>query len=122
MSAQITGGVTPIYPSTVLGYESERDAGSLVHKILGNSNPDVTLRPAQLRSGSLKLAFLSDTSEEDSRTAELALSQGSVFTLLETDRSSVGMQFVASGRIRRILDDETRDDWSVEVDFTEVAP
>lgn len=121
MSAQITGGAAPIYPSIVLGFESERDGGSLVHQILGNSNPDVTLRPAQLRSGTLKLTFLSDSSEEDSRTSELTLSQGTVFTLLETDRSSVGMQFVVSGKIRRALDAETRDDWTVEVDYTEVA-
>ena len=123
MTAQITGGATLIAPTTILGYSSVREAGTLVHPILGGGSPDVTLRPAQLRSGTLSLAFLDPaTSEADSREAESVLSGPVTFTLVESDRATLGMAFVVSGQIRRELDPETRADWTVEFDYTEVAP
>lgn len=122
MSAQITGGATTINPDLVLGYESQREPGSIAHPILGSSNPDVTLRPAQMRSGSLALGFLTATAEVDSSAAETNLGTAAVFTLTESDRSTVGMRFVVTGPIRRTLDPETRAAWSVAFDYTEVAP
>ncbi len=121
MTGQIMGGAAPIYPDMILGYESSREGGSLVHPILGTSNPDVSLRPAQLRTGMLSLAFLAASAEADSKAAEDQLSTVSVFTLLEDQRTTIGMRFVVSGPIRRALDPESRSAWTVEVDYTEVA-
>ncbi len=122
MTSQITGGASPVYPNMILGYESTRDGGSLVHPILGTSNPDVSLRPAKLRGGTLKLAFLAESAESDSKSAEDQLSSATVFTLLDDDRTTVGMQFIVSGPIRRLLDPESRRAWTVEVEYTEVEP
>ena len=120
----ITSGAVVISPSLILGYESEREAGTLVHPILGSSDDEITLRPARRRTGTLRLAFLDERSESDSLDAETALSQGAVFTLTSDDRTTIAMQFVvpSTGRVVRRLDDETRLDWTVTVDFQEVTP
>ena len=122
MTAQITGGASAITPDLVLGYDSVRKAGALAHPILGSSSPDVTLRPAQMRSGELALAFLMETAEPDSRAAEVNLATAAVFTLIEPDRATVGMRFIVTGPIRRTLDPETRAAWMVSFDYTEIAP
>lgn len=122
MTAQITGGAAPINPDVVLGYESEREPGSIAHPILGSSSPDATLRPAQMRSGSLTLGFIQATAEADSSAAESNLSAAASFTLTESDRSTVGMRFIVTGPIRRALDPETRAAWTVAFDYTEIAP
>lgn len=122
MTALITGGATSITPDVVLGYESAREAGSIAHPILGSSSPDVTLRPAQMRSGSLTLGFLQATAEVDSSAAESNLAAAVAFTLTESTRPTAGMRFVVTGPIRRTLSTETRATWTVSFDYTEIAP
>lgn len=113
----IIRGEIVIEPVLVDGYESTRTTGSLVHPILGLPTPEVTLRPAQLRTGTLRLVFPGEFVSAD---AETQLSVGGVFTLKSSDRVTVIMDFVPFGKITRALDDETRDVWIVSVDFQEV--
>lgn len=122
MTALITGGATSITPDVVLGYESAREAASIAHPILGSSSPDVTLRPAQMRAGTLTLGFIQATAEADSSAAEENLSTAAAFTLTESIRPTVGMRFIVTGTIRRALSSETRATWTVKFDYTEVAP
>lgn len=122
MSTLITHGADTITPTQVLGYDTEREAGNIVHPILGRSNPDVTLRPARLRTGTLTLGFHGRTSEADSLTAEALHATGGVFAVVSTDRATVEMSYVVDGMIRRELDDESRDAWVLSVGFQEVTP
>lgn len=122
MTALITGGAASITPDVVLGYESARAAGSIAHPILGSGSPDVTLRPAQMRSGSLTLGFIQATAEADSSAAEANLSAVAAFTLTESARATVGMRFIVTGPIRRALSSDTRATWTVTFGYTEIAP
>lgn len=119
MPTTITTTEHTITPVLVLGYESEREPGNIIHPILGRANPDVTLRPAGLRTGELQLFFPDET---EAAAAEDALAAAGVCELTTSDRASVNMTFVVEGRLARALDPETRDHWTVTVGFQEVTP
>ncbi len=120
MADVITSGATVITPTLILGYESTRAPGTIVHDIIGRANPDVTLRPAGTRTGRMELGFIG---EADSYAAETALSTAAVFTLTSTDRPTVALSFIVKegGTITRTLDDETRNAWTVAFDWREVT-
>lgn len=116
----ITHSTGVITPTVVDGWSASREARTKVHDILGRSDPDVTLRPAGLRAGTLKLVFATEQAAADA-VAVLAVPQ--VLTLADADRPSLAGRFVAAdGTIELQLDDETRDVWIVTCPFREVAP
>ena len=121
MSDVIAYSTGTIVPNIIDGYSSTRPGGTVVHPIAGSSSPDVTLRPAGTRTGTLRLVF---EDEAESAAAEAALCAPEIFTLTSTDRPTLPMSFVIpeSGRIERELDDGTRDAWVLRIDFQEVAP
>lgn len=121
MSVLITHGADTIEPSTVLGYVSGRRPATNVHPIVGRANPDVTFRPANLRTGTLELGFVGPTSEADSRAAEELHAAGGVFTLHATGRDSVVMSYVNVDTLERELEPESRDAWIVRVGYQEVT-
>lgn len=112
---RIVSGILELLPLAVDGYESSRRTTSLVHEILGRAKPDITMRPATSRTGTLSLVF---ATEADSLAAELAHAEARVFTLDHPARSSVGMDYVPAGRVTRAL--LPSGGWSVTVDFQEV--
>jgi hypothetical protein len=122
MSTLITTGAETITPTQILGYADASEGGNIIHPILGRAEPDVTLRPGGLRSGTLTLGFQGATSESDSAVARALLNSGVVFNIVSTDRGTIEMAFVRSGQVGRELEDNTRDAWTVTVDFHEVAP
>ncbi|KAA9105004.1 hypothetical protein [Microbacterium rhizomatis] len=121
MTDIITVGASTIAPTVVLGYSSERAAQNIVHPILGAESPDVTLRPALLRSGTLSLGFSDTGSEGSSRAAETLLAAVGVGSLASTDRATVAMPFVVVGTVRRELEDATRNAWIVTFGYQETA-
>jgi hypothetical protein len=118
MTSIISDGVTTITPLVVDGYESGRESGNIVHRIIGVASPDVTFRPALLRAGTLRLVF---PVEADADAAVAFHAAGTVFAFEDSDRPSLAMSYVTSGRISCALDDETRDVWVVSVDYQEVG-
>lgn len=120
MPTTITQGANTIAPQEVLSVSSEQTAGNIVHPILGRANPDVTLRPAGMRTGSIEMGFSGPNSETDSAAARALLAAGGVFTMTSTDRATVNMTFVASGRITRELEETTRNAWTISLDYQEV--
>ncbi len=120
MPALITFGSSTIAPSQVMGYMSERAGNNVVHPILGREEPDVTLRPASLATGTLELGFQGPTAESNSKTAQTLASTSGVGTFYSSDRSSVGMTFVVTDRVRRELDPDSRDAWIVSIPWQEV--
>lgn len=113
----IVQGESIIRPDAVDGFESNREPGSLVHTILGRAFPDVTLRPASARSGTLRLTFRRD---DDSATAELQFASPGIFQLVSAYQSTVEMSFAVTGRITRRLDPSGY--WAVEFGYHEVQP
>lgn len=120
MSTFITTGTETINPTEILEYADESDGGNLIHRVLGRAAPDVTLRPGNLRTGTLTLGFEGPDSETDSAAARTLLNTGTVFALASTDRATVEMAFVRLGTVGRQLESTTRDAWIVTVQFQEV--
>lgn len=111
-----TGVITPL---VVDGYEAGREARTVVHSILGRSNPDVTLRATSLRTGELVCVF-GDRAAAFAAFAALVSPQ--VLTIEDPDVSEVGMSFVvAEGEVAIALDDALRSKWLVTVPFVEVT-
>ena len=106
-----------IEPAAVDGYMSSRQSNNVVHVIPGSSAPEITLRPASLRSGVLRLVF---ADEEAAKAAEDAHSTGAGFTLTSAERSTVAMYYVVSGEVSRELGNAGH--WIVNVGYQEIAP
>lgn len=102
-------------PLLVLGYETARESGTVVHEVIGGGIA-VTLAPAAPRSGTLQLLYASETAA----FAALNLhSAPSVFELSDVDRDPVGMTYVVKGVIALALTDD-REHFEVTVGYQEV--
>jgi len=113
----ITVGTTVTHPTAVEGYEVTRVSQNVVHVVPGKPDPDVTLRPASLRSGSITVAF---EDEEDAWIAHQALSLGEVCTFETTTRLGLDMSFVTVDDIDISLDPTTSAAWHITFGFQEV--
>lgn len=118
MSTIITHGAGTITPEVVDGYEAVRQARSIVHNIIGRPDPDVTFRPAGLRSGTLSLVFATSAR---AHAAASVLAVPGRFNLTDVAVPEVSMAFVvAGGEISVQLDSATRTVWTVTIPFQEV--
>lgn len=122
MNGSITGGSATITPTIITGVSEESRGGTQVHPILGRSDPDVTLRVADIRTGQMSLGFANSTAETASAAAVSVLREAAVFTLNAPNRGTLRLAFVVpdSGQIKRELDPETLNAWTVVVDYQEV--
>ncbi|WP_056653302.1 hypothetical protein [Agromyces sp. Root81] len=119
MTTTLSNGTDTVTPDAVNGYQTNREARTIAHDILGRGDPDITLRPASTRRGSLELLF---ADEAPAAAAEVAHAGAHVWTLANTDLGTIGMLYVvAEGGITRALDD-TRACWLVSIPFREVLP
>ena len=116
MTSTITGA-SPHTPAQILGYRTSRRGRNVVQELAASEDLAVTLRPAGLRSGTLRALFLTEAPAR-SLEAELAAAQTLTF---ETDElSAADMTFVLDGTIDVELDPTTRRRWIVAFDFQEV--
>ena len=118
--ATFSNGTDTITPELIDGYSSESLSGTVVSQLLGSEEVAVTLRPASLRNGTMRLNM--GTDEDAAAAAELALRGAHVWTLVTGERDTVDMAFVVKDRVTRDLDDETRDVWIVGFGWQEVNP
>lgn len=119
MATVITHSTGVITPEVVNGFESERETRTIVHTIIGREDPDITLRPAGLRTGTLTLVFATGA---QATAAEIVLSFPQLLALADPDVPEVAMSFVVPpGRLAAKLDPESRRTWLLEVPFQEVA-
>lgn len=120
MAAIITHSAGTITPGVIDGFSATIPARTIVHAILGRSDPDITFKPAGLRTGTLQLVFATGA---DAAAAVAALRIPQVLTLSDADVPEVGMSFVvAEGDLVSALDPRTRRVWTVTVPFQEVLP
>lgn len=119
MTTTLTNGTVTVTPDEVNGYESTQTVRTVVHRVLGRPDPDVTLRPAATRAGRLELVFGDEVAAAAAVTAHAA---PSVWSIATTDIDTIDMAYVvADGDITRNLDD-SRVAWLVSIPFVEVAP
>lgn len=105
-------------PDLVLGWDSSRQSRTVVHDVLGRPDPDVTLRPASTRTGTLRLFFL------DLATAvacEEAHAAATIWTLSTADVLPATMRYVVDGQIRLTSDGPAHARWVLEAPFREIA-
>lgn len=114
---QRVGGAT-ITPLLVIGYESTRTARNVVHQILNRANPDVSLRPATLRTGTLTMLCASLAIAQSLEQLHL---QDGIMRLQDADLPAAAMYYVPNGSITVTLDPEGRRRALVAVDFHEVT-
>lgn len=119
MTITISNSSNSVQPNLVLGYAVSRKSANMIHTIIGRSDPDVTLKPAGLRTGKLEFFFLTLA---DALTADTIHKAEGTVALADTDLPALNMSYVTSGDIELELDDDTRKRWIVRVDFQEVLP
>lgn len=117
MSTTLTKGGASIVPLVVLGYESARETGNILHTVLGRADVDVTFKAAGLRTGTLQLLFPTLTA---ALSAEAMHSSVGSITLTSSDLPGIGMKYVPAGSIALALDADTSTRWTVSVDFQEI--
>lgn len=119
MATTITHNSSTITPLLVLGWESAQDSRNVVHDILGSSMPDVTLRSARARTGTLRTLWETADQAEVCRALH---SEVGTFTITTYDVSLDSMTYVVSGAITAALDEDSSRLWTVEIDYQEVTP
>lgn len=95
------------------------EAGNIIHRIAGSSEPYVTLRDDSLRIGRHQAFY---AAEADAMQAVEMLRLPGAFQIDYPERPSFEMRFVTTGRITLRLDATTKDHWYVEFGFQEIAP
>lgn len=105
-----------------MGAQSARAAQTVTHKMLNRADPDVTLRAASTRAGTLRLMY---TNAVQAQASEVLHSQAKVFTLTPTgsDPALMGMSYVVSGGdvdLSSATDDALQ--WVLTVPYVQVIP
>lgn len=116
--ATISDGVTTITPTVKLTAEDAYESRNIVHSLLGGGVA-ITFGAEPKRTGTLELAF---TSETEANEAYTFFRDGYVFQLDDPAAPTTNMNFVLSGNLSRSWDSSTRTVWVLNVDFQEVQP
>lgn len=117
MTTTITIAGTP-RTGALLGYQSSRPSGNIVHQIPGSNTPAVTIGPVGLRTGTLEVGF---STEAAVVAVENALLDGTVATLIDTTFASVNMSFIVHGDLVRTLETDAKKLWSLSIEFQETS-
>lgn len=115
----ISSGTLTFTPELVTAWEVSQESRNVIHPIIGRTDPDVTLKPASSRTGTLEMLFTTASAAESARGI---LANSAVFTVSDSETWLNGFDFVMSGNISTALEDETRNLWIITAEFTEVLP
>lgn len=114
MVAQITNGVTTITPDQILVWETNTDAGAIVHDLIDGT--DATLAPDRSAAGTIRCVFLD---EADAVAARNAL-RGAGLWELSGSVLDIDMIFVRAGTMTLKLHEQTRAAWHLDIGYREV--
>jgi hypothetical protein len=118
MATTITAGSLSFTPDLFTGWQATQESRNVIHAIIGRTYPDVTLKPAQVRTGTLEMFFAVGS---ESFAARSILASGAVFTITSDETPWIdGLTFVLSGSILSALNDDSRSSWMLSADFQEV--
>lgn len=112
-----TSDAATVVPTLVLSnWSSDDEPQTLVHPILGREFPDVTLRPAMARTGTLRLFFWDYAAADAARKFHHA---AAVFRTV-TDMAWLPRAYVPNGPIRCTQQAENAARWVLEIPFQEL--
>lgn len=119
MAETISDGTTTLEVDLVLGATTTQAGRSILHDVIGRQDPDVTLRAAATRAGTLKLFFLE---ESDAEACRIMHAGASVFTYASDAVPSASMNYVVDeDGIEKAIDEDQLLRWTVNVGFREVS-
>ncbi|ROP64690.1 carbohydrate binding domain-containing protein [Curtobacterium sp. ZW137] len=106
-----------VTPRLVTQWNASATTRHIVHEVLGNPWPDVTVQPAGPRSGTMAAIFES----EDDAVALYTMLTGTTVVLFSDDSTSFPtMRFLANGQITIQQDAPARTVWAVTFSYMEV--
>ena len=119
MTTTLTYSSVTITPELVLEWQQARDSLNLEHPLIGGGR-DITHTPPGLRSGTLRLLFITEPEVLD---AEYLHRTAPYIDLASDDRAIANMRYVLQegGQLGVQLDDDTRNVWTLTVDYREVT-
>ena len=117
MTTTITDGHTTVTPTLVMGWQTSQDTRNIVHPIIGSSNPDVTIKPSNLRTGEMSLLF--DTYVQADLCRALH-ANAAVFQLYTDDFPAANMNYVVFQEVKLTLEETGQRYWIVNIQFQEV--
>lgn len=117
MSSTFTGPGLAAYPLLVTQWNASSSTRHIVHELLGNPIPDVTLQPAGPRTGTMSALF---DYEAGAALLYAALRGTDVLTFSDDDTATTGMDFIANGTVTLATDDQNRRFWTVTFEYLEV--
>lgn len=100
----------------VMDYAADRASGNIVHRILGRPDPEITLKPLRMRTGTLT-CFMGDITAAHDLVEQLK--EIGWQRLESTEAAHTNMYFVVSGNIGITTSDETQT-FVVTIAFQEV--
>jgi hypothetical protein len=98
-----------------LGYVVSRASENVIHRIMNRADPDVTLKPTPLRTGTFEALIHGQT---DAEALAYALGRPSKFAW--TSEGFASILFVVSGPVQ-IRQEDNLSSYVVSFEFTEVA-
>lgn len=109
-----------LVPTAVERFSASRTVNTIVHDLLNREDPDVTFRPAGLRTGRFRLVF---ENEDAALSAYDTLASAQPFTILNPAVTPLNMTFiVAGGDLTIEQDSDVATLWRIDVPFQEVTP
>jgi len=117
VSSTFTGPTLAAYPLLVTQWNATSTTRHIVHEILGNPIPDVTLQPAGPRTGTMGALFDNET---DATALHTALRGTDVLTFSDDDTATTGMTFIANGDVTITTDSQSQSYWTVTFTYLEV--
>lgn len=95
MATTISDGMSSVTPVLVVDYAHRRAARTIVHDVIGSSTPDVTLRAAGTREGTLQAVLIT---QADVTTLDTLLASPTVLTVTSDDEPRLdGLRHVVAG-------------------------
>lgn len=117
---RVKGSVAPadsFTPIVMDGYQAQRPTGNTTHEVPGRVNPVIFFHPTKGRRGTFKLVLGDETAAV---TFNALITRKVVFTLADSDRGIVGMDFAVADEGHTIeLEEQTRDVFIATVPFVE---
>lgn len=119
MAITVTSGTLSFSPELITAWGTTQTSRNVIHTIIGRTDPDVTLLKSSTRTGTLEMLFLSASAADIARGI---LANGAVFTISGSETWLNGFDFVLAGNLTAVLEDTTRNLWTLSADFVEVIP
>jgi hypothetical protein len=117
MTTTITDGQVTVTPDLVLGWESSNDTRNVIHPIIGRSSPDFTIKPSNLRTGTMTLFFKDYAQSELCRDMHV---NAAVFELYTSNFNEANMRYVVFQNVTMTLEETTLRYWTIAITYQEV--